>query len=411
MAPFKTMASFKYKIRDKHGRASTGAIEGESKETVASHFKQMGYAPILIEEEKPGVRNINFIRKFLSRVSQEELIVFTRQLSTLQRAGVAILVSLGSISEQVNNPYFKNIIKGITNDIESGNSFSAALSKFPSIFSDIYINMIRAGEAAGMLDDVLDKLASLLEYEEDIKMKVKQAIRYPMLVMITLSVAFPVLVLFVIPKFSALFARFNTELPLPTKILIGLHFALSHYWYIIILAIAAAVIAFRRFIDTPSGRYVWDNVKLKAPVFGQLLSKITLSRFSRMTSLLSSSGIPILNTLEIVKGSVGNVIIADSIDNIIEGIGQGKGIAEPMKLSGLFPGIVVQMVKIGEETGRMNELLLNVSDYYDSQVDYTVKNLTVLIEPILIFALGIMVLIMALGIFMPMWDLISVFKQ
>ena len=411
MAPFKTMASFKYKIRDKHGRASTGAIEGESKETVASHFKQMGYAPILIEEEKPGVRNINFIRKFLSRVSQEELIVFTRQLSTLQRAGVAILVSLGSISEQVNNPYFKNIIKGITNDIESGNSFSAALSKFPSIFSDIYINMIRAGEAAGMLDDVLDKLASLLEYEEDIKMKVKQAIRYPMLVMITLSVAFPVLVLFVIPKFSALFARFNTELPLPTKILIGLHFALSHYWYIIILAIAAAVIAFRRFIDTPSGRYVWDNVKLKAPVFGQLLSKITLSRFSRMTSLLSSSGIPILNTLEIVKGSVGNVIIADSIDNIIEGIGQGKGIAEPMKLSGLFPGIVVQMVKIGEETGRMNELLLNVSDYYDSQVDYTVKNLTVLIEPILIFALGIMVLIMAFGIFMPMWDLISVFKQ
>ena len=411
MAPFKTMASFKYKIRDKHGRASTGAIEGESKETVASHFKQMGYAPILIEEEKPGVRNINFIRKFLSRVSQEELIVFTRQLSTLQRAGVAILVSLGSISEQVNNPYFKNIIKGITNDIESGNSFSAALSKFPSIFSDIYINMIRAGEAAGMLDDVLDKLASLLEYEEDIKMKVKQAIRYPMLVMITLSVAFPVLVLFVIPKFSALFARFNTELPLPTKILIGLHFALSHYWYIIILAIIAVVIAFRRFIDTPSGRYVWDNVKLKAPVFGQLLSKITLSRFSRMTSLLSSSGIPILNTLEIVKGSVGNVIIADSIDNIIEGIGQGKGIAEPMKLSGLFPGIVVQMVKIGEETGRMNELLLNVSDYYDSQVDYTVKNLTVLIEPILIFALGIMVLIMALGIFMPMWDLISVFKQ
>lgn len=405
------MANFKYKIRDKHGRASTGAIEGESKEAVAGHFKQMGYAPILIEEEKPGVRNINFIREFLNRVSQEELIVFTRQLSTLQRAGVAILVSLGSISEQVNNPYFVKIIKGIMNDIESGRSFSDSLSKFPSIFSNIYINMIRSGEAAGMLDDVLDKLASLLEYEQDIKMKVKQAIRYPMLVMITLSVAFPVLVLFVIPKFSALFARFGTELPLPTRILIGLHFIMSHYWYIIILAIAAAVVAFRRFIDTPSGRYAWDSVKLKAPVFGQLLSKITLSRFSRMTSLLSSSGIPILNTLEIVKGSVGNMVISDSIDNIIEGIGQGKGIAEPMKLSGLFPGIVVQMVKIGEETGRMNELLLNVSDYYDSQVDYTVKNLTVLIEPILIFALGIMVLIMALGIFMPMWDLISVFKQ
>lgn len=405
------MGNFRYKIRDKHGRASTGTIEGDSKESIAKHFKQMGYVPILIEEEKPGVRNINFIQKFLSRVSQEELIVFTRQLATLQRAGVAILISLDSISEQVNSPYFKKIIKGITNDIEAGKSFSDSLSKFPSIFSNIYINMIRSGEAAGMLDDVLDKLASLLEYEQDIKMKVRQAIRYPMLVMITLSIAFPVLVLFIIPKFSALFAKFNTELPLPTKILIGLHFVLSHYWYLIILAIVVAVVAFRRFIDTPSGRYVWDNVKLKAPVFGQLLSKITLSRFSRMTSLLSSSGIPILNTLEIVKGSVGNMIIADSIDNIIEGIGQGKGIAEPMKLSGLFPGIVVQMVKIGEETGRMNELLLNVSDYYDSQVDYTVKNLTVLIEPILIFVLGIMVLTMALGIFMPMWNLISVFKH
>jgi len=405
------MLNFRYKIRDKHGRASTGTIEGESRESVASHFKQMGYLPILIEEEKSGVRNINFIQKFLSRVSQEELIVFTRQLATLQRAGVAILVSLSSISEQVNNPYFKKIIKGITNDIESGKSFSDALSKFPSIFSNIYINMIRSGEAAGMLDDVLDKLANLLEYEQDIKMKVKQAIRYPMLVMITLSIAFPVLVLFIIPKFSALFARFNTELPLPTRILIGLHFVLSHYWYLIILAIVVAVVAFRKFIHTPSGRYAWDSVKLKAPVFGQLLSKISLSRFSRMTALLSSSGIPILNTLEIVKGSVGNMIIADSIDNIIEGISQGKGIAEPMKLSGLFPGIVVQMVKIGEETGRMNELLLNVSDYYDSQVDYTVKNLTVLIEPILIFVLGIMVLTMALGIFMPMWNLMSVFKH
>jgi len=405
------VANFKYKIRDKHGRPSTGSIEGESRESVAGHFKQMGYMPIMIEEEKPGVKNINFIQKFLNRISQEELIVFTRQLATLQRAGIAILVSLDSINEQVDNPYFKKIIKVITNDVESGKSFSDALSKFPSIFSNIYINMIRSGEAAGMLDDVLDKLANLLEYEQDIKMKVKQAIRYPMLVMITLSIAFPVLILFVIPKFSALFARFNTELPLPTKILIGLHFLLSHYWYLIILAIVAAVVAFRRFINTPSGRYAWDSIKLKVPVFGQLLSKISLSRFSRMTALLSSSGIPILSTLEIVKGSVGNMVIADSINNIIEGISQGKGMAEPMKLSGLFPGIVVQMVKIGEETGKMNELLLNVSDYYDSQVSYTVKNLTVLIEPILIFVLGIMVLIMALGIFMPMWDLISVFEH
>ena len=404
------MANFRYKIRDKRGRASTGTIEGESKEFVAGHFKQMGYAPILIEEERPGIRSFNLFQKFFNRVTQEELIVFTRQLMTLQQAGVAILVSLGSISEQVSNPYFKRIIEEISNDIESGKSFSDSLSRFPSVFSDIYINMVRSGEAGGILDDVLDRLAVLMEHEQEIKMKVKQAVRYPLLVIMVISISFPLLVMFVIPKFSALFARFNTELPLPTKILLGMHFILSHYWPFIILAIIAFIFLFRRAINTKSGRYVWDGIKLKIPVFGQVFLKIALSRFSRMTALLSASGIPIINTLEIVRDSLGNRVIAESIDNIIHGIGEGKGIAQPMKASGLFPGIVIQMVKVGEETGKMNELLHKVSDYYDSQVDYTVKNMTTLIEPILIFALGIMVLTMALGIFMPMWNLISVFR-
>ncbi|MBU1912600.1 MAG: type II secretion system F family protein [Candidatus Omnitrophica bacterium] len=404
------MANFKYKIRDKHGRASTGFMEGESRESVAGHFKQMGYMPIMIEEAKPGIGNFNPFQRFFNRVSQEELIVFTRQLMTLQAAGVAILVSLGSITEQIVNPYFKRVIEEIASDIESGKSFSDSISRFPSVFSDIYVNMIRSGEAAGILDDALDRLATLMEHEQEMSMRVKQATRYPLLVIIVISMAFPLLIMFVLPKFSALFARFNTELPLPTKILLGVHFMLSHYWPFIIAGIIAVIIGFRRFIKTSSGRYAWDGAKLKIPIFGQLFLKISLSRFSRMTALLLASGIPILNTLEIIKNSLGNMVIADSIDNIISGIGEGKGIAEPMKLTGLFPGIVVQMVKIGEETGKINELLLKVSDYYDSQVDYTIKNLTVLIEPILIFVLGMMVLVMALAIFMPMWNLLSVFR-
>ncbi|MEK7868164.1 MAG: type II secretion system F family protein [Candidatus Omnitrophota bacterium] len=405
------MLNFKYKIRDKHGRASTGTIEGESRESVASHFKQMGYMPILIEEEKLGIKNFNPFQRFLNRVSHEELIIFTRQLETLQAAGVAILVSLSSITEQITNPYFKRIIEEIANGIESGKSFSDSISRFPSVFSEIYINMIRSGEAAGILDDVLARLATLMEHEQEMRMRVQQAIRYPLLVILVISIAFPLLIMFVIPKFSALFARFNTELPFPTKMLLGAHFIISHYWPVIVAAIIILSVGFKRFINTKSGRYIWDRVKLKMPVFGQLFLKISLSRFSRMTALLSASGIPIINTLEIVRDSLGNRVIADSVDNIIQGIGEGKGIAEPMKLSGLFPGIVIQMVKIGEETGKMNELLLKVSDYYDAQVDYTVKNLAVLIEPILIFALGIMVLVMALAIFMPMWNLISVFSH
>ncbi|MCX5687868.1 MAG: type II secretion system F family protein [Candidatus Omnitrophica bacterium] len=405
----KTMANFKYKIRDKNGRASTGTIEGETRESVANHFKQMGYVPILIEEGKSGIRNFSIFQRFFNRVSQEELIVFTRQLMTLQAAGVPILVSLGSITEQIVNPYFKRIIEEIINDIESGKSFSDAISRFPSVFSDIYTNMIRSGEAAGIMDDVLDRLATLMEHEQETKMRVQQAIRYPLLVIVVISIAFPILIMFIIPKFSALFAIFNTELPLPTKILLGVHFVISHYWPFIILAIIVLVFGFKRFIDTKSGRYAWDSVKLRVPVFGQIFLKISLSRFSRMTALLTASGIPIINTLEIIRDSLGNRVITDSVNNIIHGINEGKGIAEPMKLSKLFPSIVVQMVKIGEETGKINELLLKVSDYYDSQVDYTVKNLTVLIEPVLIFALGMMVLIMALAIFMPMWNLLTVF--
>ena len=404
------MPNFRYKIRDKYGRASTGTIESESKETVATHFKKMGYAPILIKEHHLTLNKINLLEKIFHSVKLAELIVFTRQLMTLQRSGVSILVSLESIQEQTSNTYFKGIINEIARDIEAGKNLSETLSKFPKVFSDVYINMIRAGETAGILDSVLDRLANFLEHEQEVNMKIKQATRYPILVVLTISMAFPMAVMFIIPKFSALFARFEAQLPLPTRMLLGLNFILVHYWYLIILAIFGLAIVFKNFINTKKGRYLWDNFKLKVPIFGELTLKISMSRFSRMTSVLSSSGIPILNALGIVKGGIGNKIVSNSIENIIEAVNEGKGMVEPMKASGLFPSIVMQMVKIGEETGKIDDLLLKVADYYDSQVDYTVRNLTVLIEPILIFIIGILVLILALAIFLPMWNLISLFR-
>ncbi len=404
------MPNFRYKIRDKYGRASTGTIESESKETVATHFKKMGYAPILIKEHHLTLNKINLLEKIFHSVKLAELIVFTRQLMTLQRSGVSILVSLESIQEQTSNTYFKGIINEIARDIEAGKNLSETLSKFPKVFSDVYINMIRAGETAGILDSVLDRLANFLEHEQEVNMKIKQATRYPILVVLTISMAFPMAVMFIIPKFSALFARFEAQLPLPTRMLLGLNFILVHYWYLIILAIFGLAIVFKNFINTKKGRYLWDNFKLKVPIFGELTLKISMSRFSRMTSVLSSSGIPILNALGIVKGGIGNKIVSNSIENIIEAVNEGKGMVEPMKASGLFPSIVMQMVKIGEETGKIDDLLLKVADYYDSQVDYTVRNLTVLIEPILIFIIGILVLILALAIFLPMWNLMSLFR-
>ncbi len=405
------MPNFLYKIRDKHGRLSAGTIEGESKEAVAIHFKKMGYTPTLIKEQKISLKKFNLPENFFRSVSVAELVVFTRQLMTLQRSGVSILVSLESIREQSTNSYFKKTIEEITHDVEAGKSLSSALSKFPKIFSEIYINMIRAGEAGGMLDDILDRLANLLEHEQELSMKIKQATRYPLLVIISISIAFPMAVMFIIPKFSALFARFDTQLPLPTRMLLGLNFILINYWYLVVIGLGGLIVAFRYLINNKEGRELWDSIKLRVPVFGPLNLKISMSRFSRMTATLSASGIPILSTLGIAKEAIGNRIVSNSIENIIEGVNEGKGMVEPMKASGLFPTIVMQMVKIGEETGKIDSLLLRVSDYYDSQVDYTVRNLTVLIEPMLIFAMGIMVLILALAIFLPMWTLISLFRH
>lgn len=405
------MPNFKYKIRDKYGRASTGTIEGASREAVASHFRKMGYTLTSIEKSGPSLKKFNSFERFFHRVNLEELIVFTRQLMTLQRAGVPILVSLESISEQSTNPYFKKVISEVSRDIEGGKSLSDSISKFPNVFSEIYISMIRSGEAAGILESVLDRLATFFEHEQDLRMKVKQATRYPLLVILSVAIAFPLAVMFIIPKFSAIYARFDAGLPLPTRMLLGMNHILVHYWPIVIVGLVLFVMASRYFINIPVGRSFWDSVKLKVPIFGPLNLKIAMSRFCRMTSTLSASGIPIISTLEIVKGAVGNKIIANSIENITGGVSEGEGMAQSMKASGLFPGIVLQMVKIGEETGKIDELLMKVADYYDAQVGYTVKNLTVLIEPILIFIIGILVLILALAIFLPMWSLISVFRM
>ncbi len=403
------MTYFKYKIRDKYGRASTGTIEGSSKETVAGHFKRMGYAPTSIEKTNPALERFNLFERFFRRVNLEELIVFTRQLMALQQAGVPILVSLESIAGQSSNRYFRKVIDEISRDIEAGKGLSESIARFPNVFSDIYINMISSGEAAGILDNILDRLASLLEHEQEIRIKIKQATRYPSLVIASIGIAFPLAVVFIIPRFSAVYARFNTVLPLPTRMLLAMDYALVHYWPFIIIGAVALVIAARYFINTIFGRRIWDTIKLKVPIFGPLALKISMSRFCRMTATLSAGGLPIINTLEIVRGAVGNKVIANAIENIKEGVSEGEGMVASMKASGLFPGIVLQMVKIGEETGKIDDLLMRVSDYYDSQIDYTVKNLTVLIEPILIFIMGILVLILALAIFLPMWSLISVF--
>jgi len=404
------MPTFRYKARDKFGALFSGAIETSNEDAVAAQLDTLGYIPVKIEEErKSSLIGPNFLERF-QPITSEDLIIFSRQLATLINAGLPFITSLDALIEQTENKRLKRLITQIRRDLEGGSSFSEALAKHPSVFDDLFVNMVRAGEAGGVLDEILDRLATLAEHDAETRARIKAATRYPKIVIAAITVAFLILVTFVVPKFAELYAGFKAELPLPTRILIGINNFIHHYWYLALLAIGAAVVGIRQYIRTPAGRFQWDGLKIKLPVFGPIFLKTALSRFSRIFGTLTRSGLPILETLEIVSKTVGNVVIAGVVDNIRDSARQGRGVVQPMRLSRIFPPTVTQMVAIGEETGKMEEMLMKVSNYYDRDVEYAIRNLSTTMEPLLLAVIGGMVLFLALAIFLPWWNLIRVFK-
>ena len=296
-------------------------------------------------------------------------------------------------------------------DIEGGASFSDALAKHPDLFNKLYVSMIRAGETAGILDDILNRLALLAEHDAETRARVKTAVRYPLIVVTAICLAFVFLVTFVIPRFASMFERFKTELPLPTRILIGINTAVHNYWFVIILAAALCLWAAKAYIGTTRGRWQWDRFKLRLPVFGVLFQKVALSRFSRVFSAMQTSGLSMMLTLEITAETVGNVVIARVVQEMRDSIRDGKGLRAPMEASGLFPPLVIQMIAVGEEVGSIDVMLNKVSDYYDSDVEYALRNLSTMIEPFLLLFVGGIVLFLALGVFLPMWNMISLFQK
>lgn len=404
------MGLFQYKARDKFNKPISGLLSAASADLVAVKLKDLGYVPISIvprEEEALGLATA-FSR---TKIAFPELNAFTRQFHALQKAGIPILSAIAALKEQTKSPFFKKVIGQIGKDIESGTSLSAAIEKYPQIFNKMYVNMIKIGEASGRLDESLERLTVLGEHEERIRLRIKSATRYPIIVLTALLIGFIVLTTFVMPRFARIFSQFRVTLPLPTRILLGTHYGLIRFWWLILILAAALAFIFYRLVNSRKGRLIWDTLKLKIPVFGPLILKLSLSRFSRITSTLLLSGVPILQVLDLVSESAGNTAVSRTIDNIKTSVNQGKGMLPAMRQSRIFPPIVVQMVSAGEETGRISELLQHVADYYDEQIDYTINNMVSLIEPILIFILGLAVLLMALGIFLPMWNLISIFKR
>ena len=398
------MPVYRYKVRDASGQAVTGTLSMESKEATAKHLEGKGYLPISIEEEG-AVRAIlkpSAIKSRLAKVKDKDLNFFTRQLVTLTKAGVPLISGLQTLQEQSTSAGLKQVITSLLYDLDKGESLSTALSHHPNVFSELYYAMVRVGEATGQLDEILMRLSELGEYDVEVKEKIKTATFYPKLIVTIMFCAFLFITTFVLPRFTSFFEQAGVELLVTTKFLLWLNFMLRHYWFLDIAVVGGVVYGIRYFLKTPVGRNLWDGIKLKIPMFGKLFHQFAMSRFARTCSITTRSGVPILEALEIVSHSVGNVRISKDILRVRESVRSGKGFAQPMSESKFFPPIVVRMVAVGEETGKLDELLLRVSEYYDFEVDNAIKKLTVLIEPILLVVLGAMVLFLILSIFLPL---------
>ena len=397
------MPVFQYKAVDPSGVEVVDSIEASDATMVADRLDGLGYLPLSIKEEKAS-KSLEW-SIFRRKIKDIEIIVFSKQLVTLLKAGVPLLACLEALVEQIENVEFKDIIQNIHVDIESGVSFSGALEKHENVFSPLYVNSVRAGEAGGALDRVLERLALLMEHDHETKARVKSAMRYPIIVVVSLVLAFTTLMLLVVPKFITLFSKLGVELPLPTRILIGTHHIIASYWYVVLGIVGVLYFALMKYIKTERGAYRWDQFLIALPLFGDLNLKTAMSRFARMFETLNSSGLPILQALEITSKTVGNVVVGKEIERVSYGVLQGKGLAEPLSEGKIFPPMVVRMLAIGEQSGSLDDMLLNVSGHYDMEIEYAVKNLTSLIEPILTVVMGIVVLFLALAIFMPMWNL------
>ncbi|MBN2537361.1 type II secretion system F family protein [candidate division WOR-3 bacterium] len=403
------MPLFRYKVRDKEGQVVSGTLEGSDVNTVVERLDTLGYVPITIQEEKAGGGVSIDIGRFFERVKPVDLINFTRQFVTLHRAGLPMLSAIGALQAQTRSKPLAKALDAIRKDLMGGTALSAAMAKFPRVFNDLYVNSIWAGETGGVLDNVLDRLVMLLEHERRLKSDVGAAMRYPIILMVGFVVAGIVMATFVLPKFTMLLTSTGGKMPLPTKILIMITDFLAAYWYVVFLLMIGAAVLFYLFIRTAAGRLWWDRLKLRIPIFGQILYKMALSRFARMFETLDRTGLPILRSLNLVAKTVGNVYIAGAIDRIAESVRRGRGLSAPMREVGVFPPMVVQMVATGEESGALDEMLKQVSDYYDSEVEYMVKNLTSMIEPIMIGMMGVGAIFLIIAILMPYMEILSSF--
>jgi len=403
------MPLFTYKARDRSGSLVTGSLEETSVAALESVLDSQGLIPVSIEETSQ-MFDLDRINRVFQTIRPEDKIIFTRQMATLFSAGIPFIKSLDTLATQALNPKMKEVIYTVKDDVEGGLSFANALKKHPDVFDDLYVHMIAAGEAGGVLDEILERLALSAEKEEAVRAKVKSAMLYPIIVVIVIIIAIIIMLYFVVPRFAALYSKYATELPLPTRMLLAMSDFFKQRWYIVIGAITSLIVGFKMYVKTKKGHRRWDRFKLKVMIFGKLNMKVCMSRFSRTFATLFKSGIPILQTIEIVSNAVGNIIIAEVLLEIRDEVQVGAGLAGTMKKYPIFPPIILQMIEIGEESGSLDDMLVKVSEYFDQEVEYGIKSLITSLGPLLLVIIFVMVLFLALAIFLPMWDIMKFVK-
>jgi MSHA biogenesis protein MshG len=401
------MPFFAYKARNNGGELVQGVLESADSGAAASQLIKLGITPVEITPTRaPAAAGAGALeRLFQQKITQQDLMLFSRQMYTLLKAGVPIMRALAGLQESTTNKTFAAVVKNLRDSLDSGRELSASLARQPKVFTPFYASMVRVGEMTGRLEEVFLSLFHHLDFEQFMRNQVKSAVRYPSFVVATMVVAMVIVNLFVIPAFAKVYKSFNTELPLMTRILIGSSNFMVAWWPVMLVALVAAVFGFRWWTRTTAGKLKWDELKLKIPIAGKIFLKATLSRFARSFALASRSGVPVVQALTTVAQTVDNDFIARKIEKMRASVERGESMLRTTVAAGVFTPVVLQMVAVGEESGAIDDMMQEVADLYQREVEYDLKTLSSQIEPILIIALGILVLILALGVFLPMWDL------
>lgn len=404
------MPTYLYKAREDNGNLIRGTMEAPTQDALAKQLHTLGYVPTYIQEASKE-NAFNKSGGNFKKIKNLEMIFFSIQLANMLEAGVPILTSLKTLNKQIKNAGFKKVIHAVSEMIASGTSLSESMAKFPRVFSALFINMVKSGEVSGTLSPTLNRYAIYIEHEEDIRQKIKNAIFYPTILLFVSVAVIIIIISFVIPKFMEIFTRANVNIPLPTLILHYLGVGIRKYWFFLILSMALIVGAIKLYIETKQGKAHFDDFKLKIPIIGPLIYKTVIARFCRTLATLLKSGVSMLYALSITRDTIGNVVMAKVVNDTRKSVEAGATVTEPLVKSGRFPPDVTQMIAVGEQTGRLHDMLDKIADFYDKSIDHSIRRLLTLIEPVLIIIMGGLAGFIMASMLLPLFDMVKTIQR